>query len=139
MAANELGSHLVLDLTFKNFGVTDIAAGLGVLADAGHVPAGDAPGGVLLPTNGGGVAGTIGVTVELIKAGATGRVRVLGVYPCTAAGTVTYGGIVQIQDVTAHLGQVKTCIAATRQLGMALDTATDGQQVRVLIIPAANA
>ena len=140
MAANELGRTPILDLTFQNFGATAIAAGLVVLVDAGHVPSSTAIGGVLLPTNGGGVAGTLGVTIDALAAlTGVGRVAIMGTAVCTAHGTVTYGQIVMASDTAAHLGHVKTVTAAARQLGLALDTATDGQQVRVALFPAMNA
>ena len=66
MAANELGSYPVLDLTFKNATASTIAANLAVLAST--APTGDTPGCVVLPTASGGVVGTIGVTVEAIPA-----------------------------------------------------------------------
>lgn len=137
MAANELGSYPVLDFTFKNATASTIAANLAVLAST--APTGDTPGCVVLPTASGGVVGTIGVTVEAIPAGGVGRVRVYGIIPCTANGTVTFGEHVQVSDTSAKLGWVKTCGAATQQLGKALDTATNGQQVRVLLMMAANA
>ena len=67
------------------------------------------------------------------------RVAIMGTAVCTAHGTVTYGQIVMASDTTAHLGHVKTVTAGARQLGLALDTATDGQQVRVALFPAMNA
>lgn len=139
MASNAQGNFPVVDLTFKNYGGSDIAAGLAVLADTSHPPSGDVPGGVVLPTASGGVAGTIGITVEIIKAGGTGRVRVLGGYPCTANGTITYGDIVQASDTSAKLGWAKTCGAATRQLGIAMCGASNGEVVQVFVFPAANA
>jgi hypothetical protein len=138
-ASPQLASADTLVLPFKNFGGSDIAAGLGVLADTSNVPVGDYAGGIVLPTNGGGVVGTLGVTVERIPAGGTGRVRVYGVSVCTANGSITYGTPVQISDTSAKLGYVKTCGSATVMLGIALDGASDGQLVRVLHSIAKNA
>jgi hypothetical protein len=121
------------DLTFKNNGGTDIAAGLGVLIDSSNDR------GILLPTASGGVVGTIGVTLDAIPAGKTGRVRVYGTAVCTSHGAVTRGTILQISDTTAHLGQVKTCGAGVAQLGVALNSADDANPVEVLLFLAKNA
>jgi len=139
MPATEFGSIPNIDLTFKNYGASDIAANLVVLVDGSNVPPTKEPGGVVLPTASGGVAGTLGITVETIKAGGVGRVRVAGVCSVKANGAVTYGQLLQASDTTAKLGWVKTCGAATRQIGLALATASDGEPVPVLIAHAANA
>jgi hypothetical protein len=139
MAATEYGNVPGIDLTFKNFGASAIEAGLAVLVDGSNVIPTNAVGGIVLPTASGGVAGTLGVTVERIPAGGIGRVRVAGVIQCKANGTVTYGQIVQASDTTAKLGWVKTCGAGTRQIGLALATAADGEFLPVLIAHAVNA
>lgn len=130
----QLGSTDVLVGTFHNFSTTtDIAAGLGVLADTSHLPSTDFAGGIILPANSGGVVGTLGVTMEKIPAGRTGRVRLSGVSVCTAEGSVTYGTPVQISDTSGKNGWVKTCGATTVQLGIAIDpSGGDGELVRVV-------
>lgn len=138
-ASVQLGSVDTCVLTFHNFGVADIAAGLGVLSDAANPPATDFAGGIVLPTISGSVAGTVGVTVERIPAGRSGRVRVAGISVMTADGTIAYGANVQIATDASKLGFAKTCAAATPQLGIAIDAATDGQLVRVLHALANNA
>jgi hypothetical protein len=135
----QLGSVDTLVLTYHNFGASDIAAGLGVLTDTANPPVGDYAGGIVLPTVSGSVAGTLGVTVERIPAGRSGRVRVSGVSVMTADGTIAYGANVQIATDSGKLGYAKTCAAATEQLGIALDAATDGQLVRVAHALANNA
>jgi hypothetical protein len=130
-ASPQLGTIDVQVLTFHNFGVSDIAAGVGVLADTGNLPVGDLAGGIVLPTASGGVVGTLGVTVERIPAGRSGRVRTKGVSVCAADGSITYGTTVQISDTSAKLGRVKTCGSGVIQLGTALDGAVDGELVRV--------
>jgi hypothetical protein len=128
-----------VDLPCKNYGGSDIGPGLGVLIDTGNLAGPDAAPGVVLPTNSGGVVGTLGITVETIYAGKVGRVRVAGAYPVVAHGSVTAGTYVQLSDTTAHLGQVKTCLSATEQIGQALNGASDGDPVLVLICKAKNA
>jgi hypothetical protein len=126
------------DIAVKNNGVADIAADLVVLWDSSNVGDQDSPPGVKLPTNSGGVVGTAGITCGIIKAGKSGLMRVVGSRMVTAHGTVTMGEYVQASDTTSHLGQVKTCIAATEQIGQAMGTATDAP-VEILICKARNA
>lgn len=130
-------------VTMKNYGLTDIGSNLGVLFDAAHVQAGgDAPPGCVLPTASGGVAGTAGVTQEIIPAGGQGRVVFNGVAPMTSDGTITAGGYVQVSDTTAKLGYAKArgALGATvEQLGQAISSATDGQKILVFLSKAATA
>ncbi len=126
------------DVVCRNAGGTAIAAGLGVLFDTSHLNTGDLAPAVALPTNGGGVVGSAGITVDAIPAGGTGRVRFLGAYPVTAYGSITYGTTLQIADTTAHLGQVKTCVATVEQIGQAMNGASDGEPVLVWIAKAKN-
>lgn len=141
MAVIELGGLPIIggDLTFKNYGVTDIPAGRGVLADTSNLGTSDTPPGVVLPTASGGVVGTLGTTVEIIHAGGVGKVRMLGAYPMTADGAITFGTGVQISDATSKLGFAKTCASATTQLGIAIRGAADGEKVLVWIHVAKNA
>lgn len=121
------------DLSFKNNSGSDILAGVGVLID----PSNDR--GVLAPTASGGVVGTIGITLETIPAGKWGRVRCYGSAIGTAHNAVTRGTVVQISDTASHLGQIKTCGAGVAQLGIALNSAADGDPVEVLLFLAKNA
>ena len=142
MAAVTLGiSNQGFDLPFFNYSVTDIPSGTAVLMDAANPASGDSPGGVVIPTGSGGVVGTIGVTIETIVANAAqpGRVRVNGVALCTSDGSITTGTEVQASDTGGKVGRVKTCAAATTQLGIALNTTVDGDILRVLIAVAKNA
>jgi hypothetical protein len=121
------------DLPFTNFGVTDIPANLGVLLD----PNNDY--GIVLPSSGGGVAGSIGVTREIIKAGTTGKVRVYGTSVMKANGTITRGNEVQISDTASKLGWAKAKGAGIAGCGVALISAADTDPVLVLLSHAANA
>jgi hypothetical protein len=127
------------DVTFKNYGVSDIEAGLGVLADTSNLGDQDNPPGIVLPTASGGQAKSLGVTVEKIRAGKSGRVRLLGSITCTAAGTVTYGEYVKISDTMSKLGWVATAGSAAEQIGQALGTSTDGTKVEIWLCKALNA
>lgn len=139
MSAIDYGSIPGIDITCKNTSALAIAAGTGVIIDTAHAASGDTPPGVLAPTNGGGVVGTLGIAIENIAVGQIGKVRVSGTYPVIAHGGVTAGAYLQVSDTAAHLGQVKTCGAATEQIGQALNTATDGTLVNVMICKANNA
>lgn len=136
----QLGGMAIIggDLPFHNYGVADIGAGLGVLADTSNVGTTSLAPGVVLPTASAGVAKTIGVTLNTIPAGKGGLVRVYGVSVCTASGTVTYGETVQLDDTTSKLGWVKTHLTDQCQLGVALGTSTDGTPVKVLHFLAIN-
>lgn len=130
-------------VTMKNYGVTDIPSNLGVLFDTAHVQTGgDASPGCVVPTASGGVANTAGVTMEIIPAGGTGRVAFNGVCPMTANGTITAGGYVQVSDTALKLGYAlaRGALGATvEQLGQAVSSATDGQQVLIFLSKAATA
>lgn len=127
------------DVVFKNYGASDIEANLGVLADTSNVGDQDNAPGIVLPTASGGQAKSIGITVEKIRAGKTGRVRMLGSITCTAAGTVTFGEFVKIDDTSGKLGWVSTAGSAKEQIGQALGTATNGNLVEIFVCKALNA
>lgn len=128
------------DIPFKNYGLVDIPAGAALVFDTSNpFTSGDGPGGVKVPATSGSIAEPCGIAVETIPAGKIGRVRKLGAYPAVASGTVTYGDFVQIDSASGKEGRVKTCGAATAQLGQALNTATDGGLVLVWIQTSANA
>lgn len=129
-----------LDIACKNYGASlTITEGSVVLIDTANVEAADAAIGVLAPTNGGGVVGTLGIATMDIAPGKVGNVRVQGTYWCYCNGGVTAGAYLQASDTAAKLGWVKTCGAATQQIGQALNTANDGDKVDVLICKANNA
>ena len=126
------------DPVFKNSTGVAIPSGYGVLADT--VNKGDAnnPPSVVLPTAAGGVAKTIGVTIEAIPAGGTGRVRLIGAAVCFANATITPGTLVQIDDTVGFLGNVKVAASTNEILGKALSDAVAGDPVLVLINPTAH-
>lgn len=134
------------DLCCANYGSSDIGPGLIVLVDTTNQFTPALPMGVALPTNGGGVVGTFGITIDTLYAkpstqahGVAGRVRTLGVYPVLANGAITAGGYVQASDTAAKLGYAKACGAATEQIGQAMNTVADGENCFVLICKAKNA
>jgi len=137
---NQLSSVPVTggDFVFKNYGGSAIAAGLGVLADGTNKGDGTQPPGIVLPTASGGVAKTIGVTVEAIPAGGQGRVRLLGAVVGLANATIAPGTLVQIDDTAAHLGEIKVAASTNEILGKALSDAVAGDPVLVLIGVAAH-
>lgn len=135
------------DIPAVNHAATDIEAGRIVLLDTTAErqlnPGKPVP--VALPTAGGGVAGTFGITVDKLyaptAAGALrpGRVRLLGSYPVIADGAITAGEAVQASDTVAKLGYAKVCGAALEQVGQALNTVADGEMCWVWIAKARNA
>lgn len=134
------------DMPAANYGTTDIEAGLIVLIDTTNQFTPALPMGVVLPTAGGGVVGTWGITIDRLPAkpsggvrGPAGRVRVYGVYPVLANGAITAGGYVQASDTALKLGYAKACAAATEQIGQAMNTVADGETCFVLIAKAKNA
>jgi hypothetical protein len=141
MAAMQFGRDPALDISVLNYGGSDIPANTAVLIDTTNVQSGDKNPGVVVPSSGGGVVGTLGITVETIKANAAsaGRVAVVGVIQATADGSITAGGYVQASDTSTKMGRVKAKGAGLEQLGQALNTASDGQLVLVLLCKAATA
>ena len=132
------GEYSYGDVVFKNYGVTDIGANLGVLADTSNVGDVDNPPGIVLPTASGGQDGSIGITTMTIKAGKMGLVRMAGRITCTASGTVTFGDHVKIDDTTSKLGWVSTAGSNKEQVGQALGTASDGNKVDIWLCKALN-
>ncbi len=121
------------DLALYNFGGTDIAAGLGVLADTANTMSAqnkEAPG-VALPAIAGSIDASLGVTVDTIKAGAVGRVRLSGGVPMTADGAITAGDYITLSSAAGKLGFAKTAAKGSGVIviGQALDTVADGDTV----------
>lgn len=134
MSDFQFGSYAVVggDLPVKNYGGSDIAAGKVVKADTSNPASGSDLPGVAVAT---GTTGVLGIAVETIPAGGTGRVRFLGAYPTTADGSITYGGFVE----GASGGKAKALESGARAFGIALSTASDGEPVLVWMAPANNA
>jgi hypothetical protein len=138
----------VLDITAANYGTSaDIPANRVVLLDTTNIMSTSSPRGVVLPTASGGVAGTFGVTVEVLykRASSTasprpGRVALSGSgIQCVAEGAITAGDYVQASDTAGKEGYVKVAGAGIQQLGQAETTAADGEPVFIRIDKARNA
>ena len=135
---NQMGDITVVggDFTGKNYSTTlTIAAGTAVLLDtsaANGIPASTAIG-VVAPTTSGSVAACIGVAVESILPGKTGRIRALGGAVCTAYGSITVGDMVVVSSTSSHEGQVATAGSGAVGFGKALSTAADGDSVLVWV------
>ena len=133
------------DATAANYGATSIPINRIVLVDTANPMSPSKPMGVKLPTAGGGVAGTYGVTVDELfpprDDGSTrpGRVAVLGAIRVLADGAITAGEYVQASDTISKLGYAKVCGAGIQQIGQAKTTAADGEYVLILIDKARNA
>lgn len=126
------------DLVFKNYGGSDIPANTGVLFDGTNTGDAAQPPGVVIPTASGGVAKTAGVTLETIKAGGLGRVRVLGGAVAISNATITPGDLVQIEDAAANMGKVKVATSTNNILGKALSGTTAGGSVLVFVCPVSH-
>jgi hypothetical protein len=139
-------THL-LDETAANYSTSaDIPANRIVLLDTTNLMTTSLPRGVVLPTASGGVAGTFGVTTEILYARSSstanpkvGRVAVEGVISVPADGAITAGNYVQASDTSGKLGYAKVAGAGVQQIGQALTTAADGEMVQILIDKARNA
>lgn len=121
------------DVTFKNYGVTAIASGLGVLADGTNKGDANNPPGIVLPTASGGVAKTLGITTEIIPAGGTGKVRMLGGAVGLSFATLTPGDLVEISDTTAHMGEIIAATSTHRTVGTCLTDCIAGDPVLVWV------
>ena len=129
------------DLPFYNYGVSDIPANTVVILDAANTVNNAVPGntalGAKLPATGGNPSLALGVTMEILKVGQTGRVRTQGIAIVTCDGAVTAGAAVDASPTVA--GAAKAHVAAKNSLGQALISAADTEQTLVLINPAPNA
>lgn len=139
MAANDFiyaTTPLASDLVVKNTEASaDIAAGNVVKLDATNVVSGTQGHiGALLGT----VAATscLGIAVENIPNGKTGRVRPLGIAQAVASAAISAGAIV----AAAASAKVATQTSAQAQLGYALTAAAnDGDKILILVSLARNA
>lgn len=124
------------DFPFMNFGVTDIPAGTAVAIDAANtVGSGQQGIGIVLPTTDG--AKVVGVTLDKISAGTSGRVRCpTPLAMCKADGAITANTYVMSSGTSGKLGHVKTYAAGAgvTSLGIALTTATNGDEVLVMLV-----
>lgn len=140
MALNtQLTSLPGLDIPVFNYsGSTTIAAGTAVSVDSTNVisTSGVNEGIGVIPIAAVGNA-VIGVAMESIGPGAYGRVRVAGQVQMTADGAITAGGVVDGSNTSGKTA--KAHAAGKFQVGVALSTAADGEQVLVLLCLANNA
>lgn len=133
------------DFPAANYGLTDIPEGRIVLVDTTNMQNSFQAMGVVLPTAGGGVVGTWGITNTTLYAKGsldkpkTGSVRIAGSYTVPADGAITAGQYVQASDTLGKEGYAKLCAAATEQVGQAVYTVADGEMLEVLICKARNA
>lgn len=138
MAANDFvyaSTPLASDLTVKNTEASaDIAAGNVVKLDTTNVVSGSQRHiGALLGTA---AAYPLGVAMENIPNGKTGRVRPIGVAQVVASGAITAGAVV----AAGASAKVAAQSAGQAQLGVALTaTAADGDKLLVAISIAKNA
>lgn len=137
---DQLTQTFVLDESCKNYGVSDIAAGVIVKIDATNFvgdTAGDVLKGIALPSTGGDPSLCFGITMELIKAGGVGRVRTLGIATAIADGSITVGTTVDASASVA--GRAKAHTGGKASIGFARSGASDGDPVSIFILPSLNA
>lgn len=123
------GVGIGLDIYFKNYSGSDIAAGLCVAVDTVNLAdgGGTAFTGVVLSSN----TTFVGVTVTSIPTLKTGLVRLAGIAVCTAAATVAPGAA--LMPDTA--GKVLTKTSTNTTMGRCLGTALVSESVAVLLVP----
>lgn len=131
---NQLGGIAIPggDITVKNYGVSDIAAGLAVKYDTSNPGGSGLPRGVILTASD---VGAMGVAVTTIPAGKTGVVRTMGQAVATASGTLHVGDIC----MTDSAGKVLAQTAGKYQLGIVASEAVANDAVLVDIARAKNA
>ena len=127
------------DFPAHNAAVTDIPANTAVVFDTANPPTNDQCMTVKIPAAAGSVQAPAGITVEVIKAGYSGRVRRYGAQKATAHGTVAIGDFVQVSSTAAHEGQVKTAGAAIGVLGQCLRGGSDAEEVLIDVRPSFTA
>lgn len=135
------------DIPVQNYSASvDIAAYQCIVLDTGNLVTNSATalnGGVsvILPTvvDSTHSADAFGITQEIIKAGQTGRVRTGGISLAIADGAITAGAWVDASTTTAKVGKVRAHVAANQTIGIALETAADGDTIQVLVLPGKNA
>lgn len=131
------------DLPFFNYAVTDIPAGCCVKIDAANAIKAANPSiegiGVLITDTAGDVV--VGVTVDIIKASQSGRVRCPApIAVCLADGTVTANTYVMASGTgTTKKGYVKTQTTGLATAGIALTGAADTEPVLVMLSNGKNA
>jgi len=128
------------DFPVKNYGGSTLSAKLGVILDTSNVisPTGSNDAiGVAVPGSAG--VPVFGVLLEDIAASGTGRARTSGIAVMKCEGTITAGTLVQVSTTASKVGWAKAQTAASAQIGMAVSSSTDGEDILVLIQPAKNA
>lgn len=133
---------LASDIPVYNYSSsTDIAANTVVAVDATNTVNNGTTNtgiGIVLPSTGGNPTLCIGVTVEVVKASQTGRVRTVGgIATVVCDGAVTANTIVDASASVA--GRVAAHTAGKNSIGIALMTGADGDTIDILVCPAANA
>jgi hypothetical protein len=131
------------DFSFKNYGLTDLAQDLVVTVDTTNYVADASTSidsiGVAYPTLGGTVQPVIGVTLETIPAGGTGRVRCFGpIVRGTCHGAVTVGTYVEATVTAGKSGMIRTHTGLT-SCGLALTSGADGDVIVYMLGVAPNA
>ncbi len=137
----------VADATAANYSTSaDIPANRIVLLDTANQLSTTQPRGVVLPTASGGVAGTYGVTAEILykRPSSTsgtrpGLVAIEGGISVPADGAITAGQYVQASDTSGKLGYAKVCGAGIQQVAQAENTVADGEMCFLRLCKARNA
>jgi len=122
------------DFVFHNYSGTDIPPGTAVLIDTVNLSLINQTVGVTVALSAGNPAGACGVTMEVLKAGRDGRVRVLGTAIASADGAINPGDPVMLSTNGAKLGRVTKSTGPTA-MGQSLSQAADADPVVVFLTP----
>lgn len=132
---NQISSLPIIgaDVPFKNYSLSTIPSGTAVLFDGTNKGDVNNAAGIVVPTASGGVAKTAGVTIEAIPSLGTGRVRMLGGAVAVANATMNPGDLIQIDDASSHMGEVKVATSTNEILGKCLSAAVAGDPVLIWV------
>lgn len=123
---------------FKNYSVTDMPAGTGVLYDGTNKGDVTQPPGIVTVPTAGSNAKTCGITLEIIKAGGQGRVVVFGEAVGVSNATLTPGALVKLDATAGHEGQVIAASSTDEILGKCQTDCVAGDPVVVFVAPVAH-
>lgn len=130
------------DIPAKNYGGSTLSAKTAVIVDTSNVTSvtsAAANDGVGVAVAGAAGVPVVGVLLEDIATLSTGRLRTSGIAVMKCEGTITAGTLLQVSVTASKVGWAKALTAAKAQIGMALSSSTDGEDILVLLQPANNA
>lgn len=122
------------DFPFHNYGVTDIVPNVAVKVDASNDLSANSKGIGIAVIATAATDAPIGVTLETIPAGGSGRVRTQGIVQMFADGAITAGAYVDASATSLKVGFAKAHVSGQCTVGIALNaTTSDSDLVLVLL------